>query len=258
METLYVIIAFILGLLWGSFMNVVVIRGVSLKALWGHSQCDHCHKDLKWYDLFPIFSFIALKGKCRYCGKSVSIKNLVGEVFTGLAFAFTLKLILSSSLMTSGIVILILYILVFLYLSLYDIWHLEIPLPGVILLMLLGLIFNIYSYIWEESLISKGWFLTVIVPILLILAISKMYKRQVFGAGDYIIMTAVALTLGASSLFVAFESAITIAAITSLIIVALLKVDMKQYKVPLVPFLFLGWFVGYLWGVEVWNWIILN
>lgn len=252
------VFVFILGLLWGSFMNVLVIRGISLRALWGHSQCRHCHKQLRWYDLIPVFSYLYLRGKCRYCKKKVSAKYAMGEIFTGIIFVLSLQLFLSSTLSVPGLFLLIVYISLFLYLSLYDLWNLEIPLMGVILLLFVGLIFNLYHLIWESSLLTKGWFLALIVPIVLIALISRMYKKQVFGAGDYMIMLAVALTLRAIELFIAFEAAIFIAALISLLLVIIMRVDMKEYKVPLVPFLFLGWCIGYIWGMNIWNWLVLN
>ena len=50
------------------------------------SQCDDCKRELSWLDLFPIFSFLLLKGKCRYCKKPIKIDHLISEFLFGLIF----------------------------------------------------------------------------------------------------------------------------------------------------------------------------
>ena len=58
----------------------------------GHSHCDTCGHELSTADLFPIFSYLLLKGKCRYCGSKVPPRDLIFEIILGLVFAGTLAL----------------------------------------------------------------------------------------------------------------------------------------------------------------------
>ena len=58
----------------------------------GHSHCDTCGHELSTADLFPIISYVALKGKCRYCGSKVPPRDLIFEILLGLLFAGTLAL----------------------------------------------------------------------------------------------------------------------------------------------------------------------
>lgn len=58
----------------------------------GHSHCDTCGHELSTADLFPIVSYVALKGKCRYCGSKVPPRDLIFEILLGLLFAGTLAL----------------------------------------------------------------------------------------------------------------------------------------------------------------------
>ena len=58
----------------------------------GHSHCDTCGHELSTADLFPIISYIALKGKCRYCGSKVPPRDLIFEILLGLLFAGTLAI----------------------------------------------------------------------------------------------------------------------------------------------------------------------
>ena len=61
-------IVFIFGTLIGSFLNVCIYRIPLQKSVaTGRSHCMSCNKNIKWYDLIPVFSFIFLRAKCRHC-----------------------------------------------------------------------------------------------------------------------------------------------------------------------------------------------
>jgi leader peptidase (prepilin peptidase)/N-methyltransferase len=83
-----VLIAFVFGLLWGSFANVVILRfpkgeNVALP----RSRCPKCLTPIAWYDNIPVFSWFFLRGRCRDCGAQISIRYPVVELLTGLVFA---------------------------------------------------------------------------------------------------------------------------------------------------------------------------
>lgn len=68
-----VVIAVIVGLILGSFLSVLLDRWPHLRgAGTGRSHCPHCKHVLAWYDLVPLVSWSALRGRCRYCGEPVS------------------------------------------------------------------------------------------------------------------------------------------------------------------------------------------
>ena len=76
------VLLFIIGACLGSFFLVVGKRlPINEDVLFSRSRCDKCKKELKWYDLIPIFSYVFLKGKCRYCGEKISPLNLIVEIF---------------------------------------------------------------------------------------------------------------------------------------------------------------------------------
>jgi len=82
------IIFFLLGLIIGSFLNVVVYRLNAMETLLGRSHCPHCRKKIRWYDNVPILSFILLAAKCRDCGQKISWKYPIYEFLTGVIFMF--------------------------------------------------------------------------------------------------------------------------------------------------------------------------
>jgi len=88
-----IVMAFLFGAIFASFITCTawrVVRGEDW--MLGHSHCDTCGHELSTADLFPIFSYIALKGKCRYCGSKVPPRDLIFEILLGLLFAGTLAI----------------------------------------------------------------------------------------------------------------------------------------------------------------------
>ena len=88
-----IVLSFLFGAVFASFITCTawrVVRGEDW--MLGHSHCDTCGHELSTADLFPIVSYIALKGKCRYCGSKVPPRDLIFEILLGLLFAGTLAL----------------------------------------------------------------------------------------------------------------------------------------------------------------------
>ncbi|MDO8498058.1 MAG: prepilin peptidase [bacterium] len=83
---MFLIFLFILGLVIGSFLNVLIDRLPNEESINGRSHCDYCKKTLSAGDLIPVVSYVWLKGKCRYCKKKLSIQYPLIEIFTGIVF----------------------------------------------------------------------------------------------------------------------------------------------------------------------------
>lgn len=90
---LYILI-FIMGAYFGSFYTLAVYRiPLELDITHEHSFCPNCKHKLGFLDLFPVFSYIFLGGKCRYCGMKIKPRYCILEVLSGLTFvAFTYSL----------------------------------------------------------------------------------------------------------------------------------------------------------------------
>jgi leader peptidase (prepilin peptidase)/N-methyltransferase len=81
------IILFIFALVMGSFLNVIIYRIPARQSLIKpRSHCPNCNHQLKPYELVPLFSFIFLKGRCRCCHGSISIRYPLVEFLTGVSF----------------------------------------------------------------------------------------------------------------------------------------------------------------------------
>ena len=81
---------FLLGLLVGSFLNVVIFRMEREESfVGGRSRCLACGTELHWYDNIPLVSFLMLRGQCRFCKKRLSWQYPLVELVTGFLFAST-------------------------------------------------------------------------------------------------------------------------------------------------------------------------
>lgn len=76
----------VLGLIIGSFLNVVILREESGEGIGGRSHCPSCKKTLQPLDLIPLISWLYLRGRCRYCSVSISAQYPFVEAVTALLF----------------------------------------------------------------------------------------------------------------------------------------------------------------------------
>lgn len=116
----YGMLWFIFGTILGSFGNVLVVRNGTAR---GRSRCPHCDRELSWYELVPIISWLALRGRCRTCRASISVQYPAVEILMGGAvFAVgSLHLTPIESALSVALVFLMVIIAV------YDFVHLLIP-----------------------------------------------------------------------------------------------------------------------------------
>lgn len=83
------LILFVFGLIIGSFLNVVIYRTLNDESpIEGRSRCDHCRKQIAWYDNIPLLSFLILGGRCRYCKKPIALMHPIVEFTTGILFVW--------------------------------------------------------------------------------------------------------------------------------------------------------------------------
>lgn len=81
------VLLFLVGIIFGSFYNVVGLRLSNDESIvYPPSHCTKCNHRLHSLDLIPIFSFLFLKGRCRYCNERISIKYPIFEFITGILF----------------------------------------------------------------------------------------------------------------------------------------------------------------------------
>lgn len=245
MTVLTVSILFFLGAIFGSFINVVIDRlprGESF--LKGRSHCENCKKEIKSYDLFPIFSFLMLKGKCRFCKKPISRRTIGMEIFTGFLFVLLYSqafpdLVLFSFLCAASLIILAIAVI--------DIDYGIIP---DVLLVVLGLITALYLwYFLPQAFISH--LIAGGCVLLFFLIIFFITKGRGIGFGDVKYAFFIGLFLGGPLTIVAMYGAFLTGALISIILIVLRKKRLKGSTVPFGPFLSLGMFISIVWGQPI-------
>lgn len=248
---------FILGLIFGSFVNAWVWRtGKDISIAKGRSMCPHCKHELASQDLIPLFSYIGLKGKCRYCHKAISKQYPLVEFAMGVLFAL-LYLVLNPS-SVYGLVqfaILLFASVLLVAASVYDAKYMELPekfmLPAVALgLLSLGL--KGYQNSWSSL---AGQLVGLAVIVLLYTALWFFSKGKWLGAGDIRIAAIMGLFLAPAQLIVGLFAAYLIGAIYGVYVLRNAK-SKKGIRVPFGPFLIIGFYIGLLWGAQIANWYL--
>lgn len=132
---------FLLGLIMGSFLDVVALRMHTGTSLHGRSRCFSCGHTLSWFELFPVLSYLWLRGRCRVCHATISVRLLLIEVLTG--SLFLVAYVVSQSLIEFGLLLGVMMVL--LVIGLYDLRHLIIPNELVVVLLGFALGFLLFS-----------------------------------------------------------------------------------------------------------------
>ncbi|MFA6338440.1 MAG: prepilin peptidase [Candidatus Paceibacterota bacterium] len=121
---------FLFGIIIGSFLNVVILRYNTGKNINGRSACFSCGKTLQWFELFPVLSFIFLKGKCRSCKTKISWQYPIVEFLTGLMFLGLYVKFFDFFIFPQYILLAFLYAIIFcilMVITVYDAKHKIIP-----------------------------------------------------------------------------------------------------------------------------------
>ena len=86
------IVALVIGLIIGSFLNVIIHRWPRGRSVVRpRSHCVRCRKFIAWYDNIPLVSYAVLGGRCRHCGRHISIRYPAVELITGLLFFYFVR-----------------------------------------------------------------------------------------------------------------------------------------------------------------------
>lgn len=251
---IYFLIAF-LGLAVGSFLNVVILRFDDIKTLWGaRSHCVKCKKQIRWYDLVPFFSYIYLKGKCRFCKKPLSFQYPVVEGLTAILFV----LIYFYFSLTWAAVLLAIIISLFIVVAVYDAIHYEIP----DILTYLGIFFSaIYIFLilvtsnqlLSTNLIPYGYGVLAAGGFLGFLVIIS--KEKWMGQGDILLGVWMGVLLGMPNVLVALFLAFVLGSFYGLLLIGLKRKTLKS-AMPFGPFLILGTLIALFWGEKLINYYL--
>lgn len=258
------LIFFILGLIIGSFLNVVVYRLQVAQSLWGRSFCPHCKIKIAWYDNIPLISFVLLKFQCRKCKKKISWQYPAVEFFTGVVFAligwkFFDIVDMQSYLITVyylGIVSFLIAVFV------YDWLYMEIPSLVLWIGGLWAIAFNIYFDLTKTekifSVLQVGIFSGMVaaaVAFAFFFALVYFSKEKWMGMGDALLVIFLGLFLGWPQILVGLFLAFNLGAFYSIFLLLIKKRNLKS-QIPFGPFLVLGSVITILFYDIIMRWYL--
>lgn len=269
---------FVFGLIIGSFLNVVIFRLESEeKIVNDRSKCLHCKHLLAWYDLVPVFSFIFLKGKCRYCKKKISWQYPIVEIMTGILFVLVVNYkfeIINIEYLTFNLQYFFASIFFYIYLIaalvvifFYDLRHYIIPdkviYPAIIVAFIYK-IFYIFEFgswrlfgIWNSEFGILSSFLQLLLPAFLaggfFYAIIVITKGKGMGGGDVKLGFLMGLVLGLPLVLVALFLSFIIGSVIGIFLILIGNKKMKS-MIPFGPFLVLGTVIALFWGEKIMRW----
>lgn len=243
---------FVLGLIIGSFLNVVILRTNTGETLKGRSRCFSCLRKLEWIDLLPVLSFLSVKGRCRYCGSKISLQYPLVELLTGIVFASSAYFFFGNVPYIVFDVLFVRYILVITFfsvliaMSIYDARHKIIPDQYSLILLAIAVLFeglrlaegvgaraifqDIFSGLGAFAFFGGLWFVS---------------QGRWMGFGDAKLSFSLGLLLGYPGIFIAVLLAFWIGAFFG-IIMLIKGVYGRKTEVPFGPFLALGTYLAFI------------
>jgi leader peptidase (prepilin peptidase) / N-methyltransferase len=238
----------ILGLVVGSFLNVVIARLPDRRSLWAPaSACPGCGNAIAWHDNVPLVSFIALRGRCRACAAPISWRYPIAEGATAILFGVA-WIVFGGSLVDFTVAAALLAALV--AVTAIDLRYQIIPdaitLPGV----LAGLVASVASHrvSWMESaggiLLGAGLFVAVIV-----------LSRGGMGGGDLKLGAMLGAFLGWKAVIVALFIAVVLGGVSAIALLASGRLARKD-AIPFGPFLAVGGAMALFWGNAIVAWYL--
>ena len=205
---------FAAGLCFGSFANVLILRSRSGESLWLRSRCPNCHKEIRWYDLVPVLSFLALGGRCRYCGE-------------GISWQYPLVELLCAGLFGSSAAIAGTDYYLGVYLSGLAFWAVVIGVGDCLFWEiddrhLLGLLIWTLPFLWQRGDLTAAG-LGAATGFLIAAAISAVgyirYRIMAFGGGDVLLCCVAGLVIGWPNVMSVLMLAVGLHAMTGMLLV---------------------------------------
>lgn len=242
------VLAAIVGALMGSFLHVVVLRSHAGTAWWrGRSQCSHCSRRLRWFELIPLVSYAIQRGRSRCCQQRLSHYYPLSELVALVAGMGVLWL--SGGSWVIAVVLGLLAACLFVLLVSDILWQ-ELPdfaLYGALLTgsgvgWLMGLT-------WESQAlglaIGGGVFLIQFV----------LSRGRWVGSGDILLGLAMGVTLGWPAVMVALLLAYILGALVGLWLLASRRVT-REAQIAFGPFLIIGLLVALAWSEPLIAWYL--
>jgi leader peptidase (prepilin peptidase) / N-methyltransferase len=264
-----------IGAVIGSFLNALIWRLHSGESMLGRSACPKCHQQIAWHDNIPVFSYLILGGKCRHCGKGISLQYPLVELTVAVLFVLGLNHELrimnhewgngfASFMIHNSLFILHLLrswfiVAVMVLIFIYDLrWYLildKVTIPASVILFIFWLIEN-----WQTGNLLKieNWQLEIAALAFGVGIFGLQFvvsKGRWIGLGDVKLGLVMALALGWPNIIGAIFIAYLLGAAVGLALMSFGKKELGS-KLPFGTFLSVATIVMMLWGDQIVNWYL--
>lgn len=253
MFSAFTALLFVIGLIIGSFLNVVIYRMDDLKSiLYTRSRCPSCRKEIAWYDLVPFLSFILLGAKCRFCKEKISWQYPIVELSTGVVFALLFLMFGLSWALLFYLIVFSLLVVIFVY----DLKTQTIPeifsWIALVLVAFFGWYFGGFSLV---SAIAGG-----LIPAVFLGSLVIFSKEKWMGSGDIKIGAILGFLLGYPNALFGLFLAFILGSVVGLIYIysqnhRIDKEGLRQ-SLPFAPFLIFSALFTLFYGNVVVSWYL--
>jgi leader peptidase (prepilin peptidase)/N-methyltransferase len=254
MEITLIVLFAILGLEVGSFLNVCIDRLPQKKSIvFPPSHCEACQHKLAAKDLIPVFSYIRLRGRCRYCQASIPRRILWVELATAVIFA----LLCWHYGLSAELGVMIFYASLFIIIFVIDLEHSLILNKIVYPTMVVAFLLSLYPWPWfSESITMRVAYAALGGAIgFVIFLLIALVSRGGMGWGDVKLAALIGLATGLPLVFVAIIMAAILGGIVAVALLVAKKRNRRE-MIPFGPFLALATMVTLLWGSNILNWYL--
>ncbi len=236
---------FVLGLLFGSFFNVVGLRiPKNMSIVFPNSHCDHCQRELSWFENIPVLSWLFLRGRCRTCDDRISSLYPVMELATGLLFAFTYyKHGLGPNLLIG-----LLFVSLLVIITVSDLAYMIIPDPVLLVFLIIFVVLRVFFPLqpWWDPLVAA----VLGFAILYLLAI---ISKGGMGGGDIKLFFVLGIILGTKATLMTLFLASFFGSLFGLVKIIRKKHKRKQ-PIPFGPFISIGAIISYFYTDVIIQW----
>lgn len=237
------VLFFILGLVVGSFLNVLIYRLPKNQSILGRSYCDRCKKTLPWFDLIPLLSFVFLSGRCRFCKKKIDWQIPTVELLSALSFVF---IFLKFPLVTS----LSLWFYLFFTSSLIAIFFIDLE-NGIIPDKITFPLFAVSVFYILPDFNFVNHLFSFIFTFLFFFLIFFVTQGRGIGFGDVKLASILGLVFGFPQIIVLLYLAFLTGGLISLILILWEKKHFRKDTISFGPFLVFGTMLTIFWGNQL-------